>query len=164
VQILYALRGTIFFAAGVFITFSADHGYLIGQQVLTAAMGLYAAAGFGLIAAKKQVTKADMLLMVVALLVTMISALTIQVPQLSFYFLVTLWGLGAGAIELFATRPLGFKTRVGQERFLSGMFSILIGFLFIAPIDVVSAVGFMGVYFAISGVHWGIAAATPAAK
>jgi uncharacterized membrane protein YwzB len=164
VQILYALRGAIFFAAGVFITFSADHGYLIGQQVLTAAMGLYAVAGFCLIAAKKAITKADLLLIIVALLITVLSSFTIQIPELSFYFLVTLWGLGAGAIELFATRPLGFKTRVGQERFLSGMFSILIGFLFIAPIDVVSAVGFMGVYFAISGVHWGIAAATPAAK
>lgn len=163
-QILYALRGAIFFAAGVFITFSADHGYLIGQQVLTAAMGLYAVAGFSLIAAKKAITKADLLLIIVALLITVLSSFTIQIPELSFYFLVTLWGLGAGAIELFATRPLGFKTRVGQERFLSGMFSILIGFLFIAPIDVVSAVGFMGVYFAISGVHWGIAAATPAAK
>ena len=163
-QILYALRGAIFFTAGVFITFSADHGYLIGQQVLTAAMGLYAVAGFSLIAAKKAITKADLLLIIVALLITVLSSFTIQIPELSFYFLVTLWGLGAGAIELFATRPLGFKTRVGQERFLSGMFSILIGFLFIAPIDVVSAVGFMGVYFAISGVHWGIAAATPAAK
>lgn len=91
-------------------------------------MGLYAAAGFGLIAAKKPITKADLLLVIVALLVTILSALTIQAPQVSFYFLVTLWGLGAGAIELFATRPLGFKTRPGQERFLSGMFSILIGF------------------------------------
>lgn len=163
-QILYALRGGIFFLAGVFIAFSADHGYLIGQQVLTVAMGLYAVAGFSLIASKREITKADLLLIIVALLITILSAATIQVPELSFYFLVTLWGLGAGAIELFATRPLGFKTRVGQERFLSGMFSVLLGFLFIAPIDVVSAVGFMGVYFAISGVHWGIAAATPAAK
>lgn len=163
-QILYALRGGIFFAAGVFIAFSADHGYLIGLQVLTVAMGLYAAAGFWLIAAKKKITKADTLLIFVALLITALSSFTIQIPELSLYFLVTLWGLGAGAIELFATRPLGFKTRPGQERFLSGMFSILIGFLFIAPIDVVSAVGFLGVYFAISGVHWGIAAATPATK
>ena len=163
-QILFALRGAIYFAAGIFIAFSADHGYLIGLQVFAVATGLYALSAFLLVASKRAITKADLLLAILAFGVTIGAFVTISIPQVSLYFLVTLWGLGAGAIELFAMRPLGFRTRAGQERFLSGMFSIAIGELLIAPIDVVSAVGFLGAYFAVSGVHWAIASGTPAAK
>ena len=163
-KLFYGLRAAIFFSAGIFITFSADHGYLIGQQLLTAVTGALSIAGFLMIAAKREIARADLMLVILAFLVTIGSFFTISAPELSLYFLVSLWGMGAGAIELFAMRPLGFKTRAGQERFLSGLFSVAIGALLLAPLDVVSAVGFLGAYFAVSGVHWGIAAGTPEAK
>jgi len=164
VKLFFGLRAAIFFSAGVFITFSADHGYLIGQQLLAVTTGALAIAGLVLIAAKKEIARADLLLVILAFLVTIASFITISAPEASLYFLVSLWGMGSGAIELFAMRPLGFKTRAGQERFLSGMFSVAIGALLLAPLDVVSAVGFLGAYFAVSGVHWGIAAASPEPK
>lgn len=163
-QIFYGLRAAIFFGAGVFIAFSADHGYLIGQQVLAVTTGLFALAGLILIASKREISRADLLLVLLAFSVTAGAFFTLSIPQASLYFLVSLWGLGAGAIELFAAKSLGFRTRSGQERGLSGGFSLVIGGLLLASIDVVSAVGFLGVYFAVSGVHWGIAAFTPAAK
>jgi hypothetical protein len=164
VKLFFGLRAAIFFLAGIFITFSADHGYLIGQQLLTFVLGGLAVAGFVLIALKKEIARADLMLVILAFLVTVGSFFTISASEASLYFLVSLWGMGAGAIELFAMRPLGFKTRAGQERFLSGLFSVAIGALLLAPLDVVSAVGFLGAYFAVSGVHWGIAAGTPQAK
>jgi hypothetical protein len=164
VKLFFGLRAAIFLLAGIFITFSADHGYLIGQQLLTFVMGGLAIAGFVLIALKKEIARADLMLVILAFLVTIGSFFTISAPELSLYFLVSLWGMGAGAIELFSMRPLGFRTRAGQERFLSGLFSVAIGALLLAPLDVVSAVGFLGAYFAVSGVHWGIAAGTPQAK
>lgn len=163
-KLFFGLRAAIFFSAGIFITFSADHGYLIGQQLLTAVTGLMAIAGLVMIAAKKEIARADLMLVILAFLVTVGSFFTISSPETSLYFLISLWGMGAGAIELFAIRPHGFKSRAGQERFLSGIFSVAIGALLLAPLDVVSAVGFLGAYFAVSGVHWGIAAASPEAK
>lgn len=164
VQILSGLRAAIFFGAGLFITFSPDHGYTIGQQLLAAATGGFAVATFGLIAAQRRVYKADLMLAIIGLLVTLLALLTIQAAQLMFFSLVTLWGLSAAFVEVFAARDLGFRTRGGKDRLISALASVAIGALLLFPLDVVSAVGFMGAYFVISGVHWGIAAATPEPK
>ena len=163
-QILLALRAAIFFGAGMFITFSADHGHTIGQQALAAATGLLAVAVFSLIALRKSVYKADLMLAIVGFLVTLLALLTISSAELMFYSLVTLWGLSSAFIEVFAAKDLGFRTRAGKDRLISSFLSIAIGILLLFPIDVVSAVGFMGAYFAIQGVHWGIASATPEQK
>ena len=163
-QILLALRAAIFFGAGLFITFSADHGYTIGQQLLAAVTGLFAMTVFILIAMQRKVTKADILMAMVGFLVTLLALFTIASAPQMLYFLITLWGLTSAMIEIFAARDLGFRSREGKDRLISAGLSIAIGVLVIFPLDVVSAVGFLGVYFAISGVHWGIASATPAAK
>lgn len=163
-QILSAFRAAIFFGAGLFITFSPDHGYTIGQQVLAVATGLFAIAVFGLIAFKKSVYKADLMLGIIGFLVTLLALLTIGSAQLMFFSLVTLWGLASAFVEVFAAKDLGFRSRAGKDRMISAFFSLAIGILLLFPIDVVSAVGFMGAYFAILGVHWGIAAATPQPK
>ena len=160
-QILLALRAAIFFGAGIFITFSADHGYLIGQQVLAVTTGLFSVAVFSLIAFGKPVSKADLMLGIIGFLVTLLALFTISSPDLLLYSLVTLWGLASAFVEVFAARDLGFKTREGKDRVLSAVLSVGIGLLLLFPLDVVSAVGFMGAYFVIAGVHWGIASATP---
>jgi hypothetical protein len=75
---------------------------------------------------------------------------------------VTGWGLIAGSFELYLARREGFKTRMGKDSLLNAGFGLLLGLLFlIAPLDIVSAVGFFGAYLALSGIHLAIAAATP---
>ena len=54
---------------------------------------------------------------------------------------------------------------MGRDFGLSAVFSLALGALFlIASLDEVAAVGFLGAYFAISGVFWGISSVTPQAK
>jgi hypothetical protein len=86
VKLFYGLRAAILFSAGIFITFSADHGYLIGQQLLTAVTGAMAIAGLLMIAAKREIARADLLLVILAFLVTIGSFFTISAPELSLYF------------------------------------------------------------------------------
>ena len=160
-QILPSLRAAIFFAAGILITFIANHGFTLGQQLLAVTTGLLAVLVFSLIAVRKAVYKADLMLGIIGFLVTLLALLTIGSAELMFFSLVTLWGLSAGFVEVFAAKDLGFGSREGKDRLISALLSVAIGILLMFPIDVVSAVGFMGAYFIIVGVHWGIAAATP---
>jgi uncharacterized membrane protein HdeD (DUF308 family) len=66
-------------------------------------------------------------------------------------------------LELYAARKEKISTRTGRDYLISAVFAILLGALFlIAPLDIVSAVGFFGAYLVISAVHLGISALTPA--
>ena len=53
---------------------------------------------------------------------------------------------------------------MGSEMCIRDSLSIVLGLLFlVAPLDIVSAVGFFGAYLVISGVQLGVAAASPVA-
>jgi hypothetical protein len=100
----------------------------------------------------------------VALLIG-IFALSAANDELAFKFLVTGWAIIAGAFELYQSRRAGFRTTAGRDLLINACFSLLLAVLFLlAPLDIVSQVGFFGAYLMMSGVHIGIAAASPAAK
>ena len=167
-KIVLALRAAISFAVGIFITFNQSH---------SAATGLFALAIFGLgyavlnaigtgVWGKGLTAVENMPLTVAAFL---IGLLAILVPgtdpvaqQLAFIYLVTGWGLISGSFELYLARREGFKSRMGKDNLLNAGFGLLLGVLFlIAPLDIVSAVGFFGAYLVLTGTHLGISAATP---
>jgi uncharacterized membrane protein HdeD (DUF308 family) len=84
---------------------------------------------------------------------------------LAFKFLVTGWAIIAGAFELYQARRSGFKSAAGRDLLINASFGLLLAILFlIAPLDIVSQVGFFGAYLLMSGVHGGISAASPAAN
>ena len=90
------------------------------------------------------------------------SNLSTDGAQTAFIGLVTVWGLVAGAFEMYLARRASFKTTSGREYLMSAILSAVLGLLFlVAPLDIVSAVGFFGAYLIVSGVQLGVAAATP---
>ncbi len=166
-QIVFGLRALIAFSLGVFVTFSQAHTYFVGTAVL-AGFGI----SFGLIAIAlavlKKTNSSQVPLASAALLIGALSAATFLNQDLQaalFLPLVALFGLSSAALEGYLTKNLGPKTGNGRDFALSAVFGAALGVLFLlAPIDEVSAVGFLGAYFAISGVFWGIASFTPQAK
>lgn len=165
---VFALRAAISFAVSVFITFNQDH---------SAATGLLALAIFGIGYAVlnavgsqifgKGVFSIENLPLTLAAAIVGVAALLVptadpQAAGLVFIYLVTGWGLIAGAFELYLARRSGFATRFGKDSLLNAGLSLLLGLLFlVAPLDIVSAVGFFGAYLALSAVHLGISAGTP---
>jgi hypothetical protein len=166
-----ALRAIVSLAVGLFITFSQSHHAAIGLTALSIfgiAFAATNAIGSG-IWGKGLVAIEAVPLTIVSLL---IGALAILVPQsddakakLAFIGLITVWGLVSGAFELYLARRSGFKTPIGRDYLLSATLSIVLGLLFlVAPLDIVSAVGFFGAYLVISGVQLGVAAASPVSE
>lgn len=166
-QLANVLRALIAFLLGIFVTFSQAHTYFVGTAVL-AGFGL----GFGLItlalAALKKTDSTTVPLASVALVIGALSAATFLNQDLQavvFLPLVALFGLSLAGLEGYLAKKLGPKTGIGRDFALSAVFAAALGILFLlAPLDEVSAVGFLGAYFAISGVFWGIASFTPQAK
>ena len=166
-----ALRAIVSLAVGLFITFSQSH---------SAAIGLIALAIFSLaFAATNAIGSAVWgkgLVAIEAIPLTIVSLLAgifaLMVPgqdeanaRVAFIGLITVWGLVAGAFELYLARRAGFATTIGRDYLLSSTLSIVLGLLFlVAPLDIVSAVGFFGAYLVISGVQLGVAAASPVAS
>ncbi len=165
-RIALAARAGISLAVGLFVTFSQSHGAELGLLAL-GIFGLSFAVLNGLASAVFQKGMAaiqNVPLVVVALLIG-IFALSASNDELAFKFLVTGWAIIAGAFELFQSRRAGFKTAEGRDLLINSCFSLLLAVLFLlAPLDIVSQVGFFGAYLMMSGVHIGIAAASPAAK
>jgi hypothetical protein len=165
-RIALAARAGISLAVGLFLTFSQSHGADIGLLAL-GIFGLSFAFLNGLASAVFQKGMAaiqNVPLVMVALLIG-IFALSASNDELAFKFLVTGWAIIAGAFELFQSRRVGFKTAEGRDLLINSCFSLLLAVLFLlAPLDIVSQVGFFGAYLMMSGVHIGIAAASPAAK
>ena len=167
-QKVLGVRAIIFVAVGLFITFTQSH---------SAATGLMALAIFGIglavtnIAAtiwdKKSYLSIESLpLTLISLAVGLFALLIPQTDTtaqaLAFVYLVSGWAVGAGAIELYLANRSGFRTRAGKDGLITAVLGLAIGLLFlIAPLDIVSAVGFFGAYLVICGVHLGIAGLTP---
>ena len=165
-RIALAARAAISLAVGLFLTFSQSHGAEIGLLAL-GIFGLSFAVLTGLASVLFQQGLAaieNVPLVMVALLIG-IFALSATDDAMAFKFLVTGWAIIAGAFELFQSRRAGFKTAEGRDLLINACFSLLLAVLFLlAPLDIVSQVGFFGAYLMMSGVHIGIAAASPAAK
>jgi hypothetical protein len=165
-RIALAARAGISLAVGLFVTFSQSHGAQLGLLAL-GIFGLSFAVLNGLASAVFQKGMAaiqNVPLVMVALLIG-IFALSASDDELAFKFLVTGWAIIAGAFELFQSRRAGFKSAEGRDLLINSCFSLLLAVLFLlAPLDIVSQVGFFGAYLMMSGVHIGIAAASPAAK
>jgi hypothetical protein len=174
-----ALRAAISLAVGLFITFSQSHAATIGLLAL-AIFSLGFALTNGLSSAiwgKGLVAIEAMPLTVVSLLIGTFSVMvlvtdlsnadlnfytTTDTSKTAFIGLVTVWGLVAGAFEMYLARRASFKTTNGREYLMSAILSAVLGLLFlVAPLDIVSAVGFFGAYLIVSGVQLGVAAATP---
>jgi hypothetical protein len=167
-NIVLALRATVSMAVGLFITFNPSHSPTTGLISL-AIFGIGFAVLNGVSTAiwgKGLTAVENMPLTVAALLIGLLAILVpageTQTQVLAFIYLVTGWGLIAGSFELYLARREGYKSQRGKDSFVNAGFSLLLGVLFlVAPLDIVSAVGFFGAYLVLSGVHLGIAAATP---
>jgi ABC-type multidrug transport system permease subunit len=167
VQILFGLRAAFAFGLGVFITFSQAHTFAVGTAVVAGfglAVGLSSLAYILFTKNHKQLAP----LMLIATLIGLLSAGTFlysEIQPLVFLPLVGLFGLSFAAFEGYLAKREGFRVGIGRDFAISAGFSLVLGLLFlVAPLDEVSAVGFLGAYLAISGVFWGIAAATPQPK
>jgi uncharacterized membrane protein HdeD (DUF308 family) len=167
-QKILGARSAVSVAVGLFITFTQSH---------SAATGLFALAIFGIsfavanvaatIWAKSKYLSVESLpLTLIALAVGLFAALIPQTEPtaqaLAFVYLVAGWAVISGAMELYLANRSGYRTRAGKDGLISAVLGLALGLLFvIAPLDIVSAVGFFGTYLVISGVHLAIAALTP---
>jgi uncharacterized membrane protein HdeD (DUF308 family) len=167
-QKILVVGAIIFVAVGLFITFTQSH---------SAATGLFALAVFGIglavanIAAtvwdkKNHLSVESLPLSLISLLAGLFAVLIPQTDTtaqaLAFVYLVAGWAVVSGALELYLANRNGFRTRAGKDGLITAVLGLALGLLFlIAPLDIVSAVGFFGAYLVICGVHLGIAALTP---
>jgi uncharacterized membrane protein HdeD (DUF308 family) len=167
-QKVLGVKAALSIAVGLLITFTQSH---------SAATGLFALAIFGIgfavanvvatIWAKgKYLSVGSLPFTVLALAVGLFAALIPQTEPtaqaLVFVYLVAGWAVISGAMELYLANRAGFRTRNGKDGLISAVLGLALGLLFlIAPLDIVSAVGFFGTYLVISGVHLAIAALTP---
>jgi hypothetical protein len=180
-RIAQAARAAISLAVGLFLTFSQSHGAATGLLALGFfGIGFALLNGFASVIFQKGLSAIENVpLTMVALLVGIFALLapnTISYAvetaassttsdALAFKFLVTGWAIIAGAFELYQARRAGFKSPVGRDLLINSSMSLLLAVLFLlAPLDIVSQVGFFGAYLLMSGVHVGISAASPAAS
>lgn len=164
-----ALRAAVSLAVGIFITFSQSHSSSIGLMALAIFSLAFAVtnAGASAIWGKGLAAIEAMPLTLVSLLIGIFSIMAAGSgsEQTAFIGLVTVWGLVSGAFELYLARRASLKTAHGREFLLSAILSAVLGLLFlVAPLDIVSAVGFFGAYLIVSGVQLAVAAATPTAS
>ena len=167
-QKVLGVRAIIFVTVGLFITFTQSH---------SAATGLLALAVFGIglavanIAAtiwdkRSYLSLESRPLTLISLAAGLFAALIPQTDPmaqaLAFVYLVSGWAVVSGALELYLANRSGFRTRAGKDGLITAVLGLGLGALFlIAPLDIVSAVGFFGAYLVICGVHLGITALTP---
>jgi hypothetical protein len=167
-KIVLALRATISFAVGIFITFNQSHSAATGLLALAIfGIGYAVLNGIGTAVWGKGLTAVENMPLTVAafiigLLAVLVPATDPQAQGLAFIYLVTGWGLISGSFELYLARREGFDTRMGKDNLINAGFGLLLGILFlVAPLDIVSAVGFFGAYLVLSATHLAIAAGTP---
>ena len=167
-KFVFAARAAISFGVGIFITFNQSHSAATGLLAL-AIFGIGFALLNGVASAVwgKGIFSLENFPLTIAALIVGVAALLVptddlQAAALVFVFLVAGWGLIAGGFETYLARRTGFSTRSGKDNLISAVLSLGVGLLFlIAPLDIVSAVGFFGAYLVLSAVHLGISAATP---
>ena len=164
-----ALRAAVSLGVGLFITFSQLHNATIGLLALAIfSLGFAITNSLGSIVWGKGLVAIEaMPLTVVSFLVGVFAlmAMSGESAQTAFIGLVTVWGLVSGAFELYLARRASIKSTEGREFLMSAILSATLGLLFlVAPLDIVSAVGFFGAYLIVSGVQLGVAAATPSSS
>ena len=176
-----AARAFVSLAVGLFLTFSQSHGAEVGLLALGLfGLGFAILNGLASVIFQKGLAAIENVpLTMVALLIGIFALLapntisgavdqTVSAATsdaLAFKFLVTGWGIIAGAFELYQARRAGFKSSAGRDLLINACFGLLLALLFlIAPLDIVSQVGFFGAYLLMSGVHTGISATSPAAN
>jgi hypothetical protein len=162
-RVAQAARAAISLAVGLFLTFSQSHGFEIGLLALGIfGLGFAILNGLASVVFQKGLAAIENVPLVVVALLIGIFALS-AADALAFKFLVTGWAIIAGAFELYQARRANFKTAAGRDLLINSSFSLLLAVLFLlAPLDIVSQVGFFGAYLLMSGVHIGIAATSPA--
>ena len=167
-KFVFAARAAISFGVGIFIAFNQSHSAATGLLALAifgigyALLNAVASAVWG----KGIFSLENFPLTLVALIVGVAALLVptgdLQAAALVFVFLVAGWGVIAGVFETYLARRTGFSSRSGKDNLISAVLSLGVGLLFlVAPLDIVSAVGFFGAYLVLSAVHLGISAATP---
>jgi hypothetical protein len=168
VKFVFALRAAISFGVGIFITFNQSHSAATGLLALGIfGIGFALLNGIGSAVWGKGIFSLENFPLILTALIVGIAAILVPATEpnaaaLVFVYLVTGWGLISGAFEMYLARRSGFATRFGKDSLISASLSLLIGLLFlIAPLDIISAVGFFGAYLVISAVHLGISAGTP---
>jgi len=178
-RIAQAARAAISLAVGLFLTFSQSHGAEIGLVALGIfGLGFAVLNGFASVIFQKGLSAIENVpLTMVALLIGIFALMapnsisgaiettvsTSTSDALAFKFLVTGWGIIAGAFELYQSRRAGFRSAAGRDLLINASMGLLLAVLFLlAPLDIVSQVGFFGAYLLMSGVHGAISAASPA--
>jgi hypothetical protein len=168
VKIVFALRAAISFGVGIFITFNQSHSAATGLLSLGIfGIGFALLNGIGSAVWGKGIFSLENFPLTLTALIVGTTAILVPVTEPNvaapvFVSLVTGWGLISGAFEMYLARAAGFATRFGKDSLISASLSLLIGLVFlIAPLDIISAVGFFGAYLVLSAVHLGISAATP---
>ena len=164
----FALRAAISFGVGIFITFNQSHSAATGLLAFAIfGIGYAVLNGVGSAVWGKGIFSLENFPLTLTALIVGLAALLVPATDpdasaLVFVYLVTGWGLIAGAFEMYLARRSGFATRFGKDSLISAGLSLLVGLLFLAvPLDIISAVGFFGAYLVLSAVHLGISATTP---
>lgn len=167
-KIVFALRAAISLGVGIFITFNQSHSAATGLLSFAIfGIGFAFLNGIGSMVWGKGIFSLENLPLTLVSLIVGIAAILVpatdpEAQGLVFIYLVSGWCLIAGAFELFLARRAGLATRSGKDSIINSALSLGVGLLFlIAPLDIVSAVGFFGAYLVLSGVHLGISAGTP---
>jgi hypothetical protein len=180
-RIAQGARAAISLGVGLYLTFTQSHSAEIGLLALGIfGVGFAILNGFASVIFQKGLAAIENVpLTLVALLIGIFAllapnsmagaadaSLTAGASNaLAFKFLVTGWAIIAGAFELYQARRSGFKSAAGRDLLINASFGLLLAILFlVAPLDIVSQVGFFGAYLLMSGVHGGISAASPAAN
>jgi hypothetical protein len=168
VKFVFALRAAISLGVGIFITFNQSHSAATGLLALAIfGIGYALLNGAGSVLWGKGIFSLENFPFTLAALIVGTEAILVPATEpeaaaLVFVYLVTGWGLISGAFEMYLARRSGFATRFGKDSLISASLSLLVGLLFlIAPLDIISAVGFFGAFLVLSAVHLGISAATP---
>ena len=180
-RIAQAARAAISLAVGLFLTFSQSHSATVGLLALGIfGLGFAVLNGVTSVIFQKGISAIENVpLTLVALLIGIFALLapnsiagvadaqltTNESNSLAFKFLVTGWAIIAGAFELYQARRSGFRSVGGRDLLINASFGLLLALLFLlAPLDIVSQVGFFGAYLLMSGVHGAISATSPATK
>jgi uncharacterized membrane protein HdeD (DUF308 family) len=163
-RFVVAAKAALSFAAGIAITFSQSHHSTVGLWVLGIFGLAYAVVitGLSLKFEPSRFLVDELAVVLLAGTIGVFSLLNTSAGAATFVALVAIWGLVSAGYEFLIalrSRPSAFKNR---DHLISAGLALMLGLLFLlAPLDIVSAVGFFGAYLMLSSVHLGIAAFSP---
>jgi hypothetical protein len=169
------LKSAVALATGIFITFMQIHDQVIGLIALTTlALGWAAANLLAIFLSKNRLSVLESVPLIVIQAIfgaiaintelALIEEPNSQILQFSpLLILVITWGFLSGAYDVWQAQLAGAKTGNGRDYLISAGLNFVLAAVFLIPgLDIVSAVGFLGAYSVLMGVHLGIWAATPA--